>query len=75
MNFACNGLPPIGVKEVTDELEELSGKITDYLDILRSRERIMSIISAELAEVKEKFADPTSVRNCRMVLAILMTRI
>ncbi|MDG2243311.1 MAG: DNA gyrase subunit A, partial [Rhodospirillaceae bacterium] len=51
-------LTAIGVKEVTDELEELSGKITDYLDILRSRERIMSIISAELVEVKEKFATP-----------------
>ncbi|MEL7463745.1 MAG: DNA gyrase subunit A [Pseudomonadota bacterium] len=51
-------LTAIGVKEVTDELEELAVKITDYLDILRSRERIMSIISAELAEVKEKFATP-----------------
>lgn len=51
-------LTAIGVKEVTDELEELSGKITNFLDILRSRERIMSIISNELIEVKEKFATP-----------------
>ena len=51
-------LTAIGVKEVTDELEELAAKIKDYLDILRSRERIMAIISAELAEVKEKFATP-----------------
>ncbi|MEM7544502.1 MAG: DNA gyrase subunit A [Pseudomonadota bacterium] len=51
-------LTAIGVKEVTDELEELSGKITDYLDILRSRERIMAIISAELAEAREEFATP-----------------
>ena len=28
--------------------EELAGKIRDYLDILRSRELIMAIISAEL---------------------------
>ncbi len=51
-------LTAMGVKEVTDELQELAGKIKDYLEILRSRERIMSIISAELAEVKEMFAVP-----------------
>jgi DNA gyrase subunit A len=43
---------------VTDELEELAGKITDYLDILRSRVRIMAIISDELREVRELFAVP-----------------
>lgn len=51
-------LTAMGVKEVTDELQVLAGKIHDYLDILRSRERIMSIISAELAEVREMFAVP-----------------
>ena len=51
-------LTAMGVIEVTDELQVLAGKITDYLDILRSRERIMSIISTELAEVKEMFAVP-----------------
>ena len=49
-------LTALGVKEVTDELQELAGKIQEYLDILRSRERIMEIISTELSEVKEKFA-------------------
>jgi DNA gyrase subunit A len=51
-------LTAIGVKEVTDELQELAGKIQDYLDILRSRDRIMEIISTELKEVREKFAVP-----------------
>ncbi|MCO6382042.1 DNA gyrase subunit A [Oceanicola sp. 502str15] len=51
-------LTQIGVKEVTDELEELAGKIKDYLDILRSRDRIMEIISNELKEVREEFAVP-----------------
>jgi DNA gyrase subunit A len=51
-------LTAMGVREVTDELQVLAGKITDYLDILRSRERIMSIISTELAEVREMFAVP-----------------
>ncbi len=51
-------LTQIGVKEVTDELEELAAKIKEYLAILRSRERIMEIITTELKEVREKFAVP-----------------
>ena len=51
-------LTQIGVKEVTDELEELAGKIKEYLEILGSRERIMGIIADELREVKDLFAVP-----------------
>lgn len=51
-------LTQIGVKEVTDELEELAGKIKEYLEILGSRERIMAIISDELKEVRDLFAVP-----------------
>ncbi|WP_407695254.1 DNA gyrase subunit A [Shimia gijangensis] len=51
-------LTQIGVKEVTGELEELAGKIKEYLEILGSRDRIMGIITDELAEVREKFAVP-----------------
>ncbi|WP_420013990.1 DNA gyrase subunit A [Tateyamaria sp.] len=51
-------LTQIGVKEVTDELEELAAKIKEYLEILGSRERIMGIIANELAETKELFAVP-----------------
>ncbi len=51
-------LTQIGVKEVTDELEELAAKIKEYLEILGSRERIMGIISDELREVRDLFAVP-----------------
>ncbi len=51
-------LTQIGVKEVTDELEELAGKIREYLEILGSRDRIMGIISDELKEVRDLFAVP-----------------
>ena len=51
-------LTAMGVKEVTDELEDLAAKIKDYLDILRSRTRIMGIIADELREVREAFAVP-----------------
>lgn len=51
-------LTQIGVKEVTDELEELAGKIKECLEILSSRERIMGIIGDELREVRDNFAVP-----------------
>ena len=51
-------LTQIGVKEVTDELEELAGKIKEYLEILGSRDRIMGIIRDELKEVQDQFSVP-----------------
>ena len=51
-------LTQIGVKEVTDELEQLALKIKEYLEILGSRERIMEIIATELAETRDLFAVP-----------------
>ncbi len=51
-------LTQLGVKEVTDELEQLAAKIKEYLEILSSRERIMGIIGDELREVREQFAVP-----------------
>ncbi|MEH7830470.1 DNA gyrase subunit A [Gemmobacter denitrificans] len=58
LDLRLQRLTAMGVKEITDELEELAAKIKDYLDILSSRERIMAIISAELSEVKQLFAVP-----------------
>ncbi|MEM6727986.1 MAG: DNA gyrase subunit A [Pseudomonadota bacterium] len=58
LDLRLQRLTQIGVKEVTDELEELAGKIQAYLDILRSRERILEIISTELRDVQEAFAVP-----------------
>ena len=51
-------LTQIGVKEVTDELEQLALKIKEYLEILGSRERIMEIIATELAETRNLFGVP-----------------
>ncbi|MBM2576445.1 DNA gyrase subunit A [Jannaschia sp. Os4] len=56
LDLRLQRLTQLGVREVTDELEELAAKITDYLDILGSRARIMSIISDELREVRGQFA-------------------
>ncbi|MDM7930816.1 DNA gyrase subunit A [Tabrizicola sp.] len=58
LDLRLQRLTALGVKEVTDELEELAAKIKDYLDILGSRDRIMAIISDELTEMKQLFAVP-----------------
>lgn len=58
LDLRLQRLTQIGVREVTTELEELAAQIKEYLDILRSRARIMSIISDELREVKDRFAVP-----------------
>ncbi|MFM8606904.1 MAG: DNA gyrase subunit A [Hyphomicrobiales bacterium] len=51
-------LTALGRDEIADELNKIAAEIADYLDILRSRERIMSIISDELNEVKSAYATP-----------------
>ncbi|MBS0122543.1 DNA gyrase subunit A [Thetidibacter halocola] len=51
-------LTQLGVKEITDELEDLAAKIKDYLDILSSRERIMQIIGDEMRSIRDEFAVP-----------------
>ena len=58
LDLRLQRLTQLGVKEVTDELQELAGKIEDFLAILRSRARIMEIIAGELTEVREQFAVP-----------------
>ena len=51
-------LTQLGMGEITDEAEKLAARITDYLDILRSRGRVTAIIKEELLEVQEKFSVP-----------------
>ncbi len=58
LDLRLQRLTAMGVKEVTDELQELAAKIKDYLSILASRDRIMAIISDELREVRAQFAVP-----------------
>ncbi len=58
LDLRLQRLTRIGVREVTAELGELAVQIREYLDILRSRARIMSIISDELRDVRDRFAVP-----------------
>ncbi len=58
LDLRLQRLTAMGVREVTDELQQLAANIRDYLEILRSRERIMAIIADELREVRDQFAVP-----------------
>ncbi|MHB1110336.1 MAG: DNA gyrase subunit A [Devosia sp.] len=51
-------LTALGRDEIGEELNGLGKDIEDYLDILRSRDRVMNIIRAELAGIKEQFSTP-----------------
>jgi DNA gyrase subunit A len=51
-------LTALGRDEIGDELNGLGAEIEDYLDILRSRDRVVEIIRTELTEIKEQFASP-----------------
>jgi len=51
-------LTALGREEIGNELDGLGKDIANYLDILRSRERVRQIIRDELNEVKEQFATP-----------------
>ena len=51
-------LTALGRDEISDELHVLGSQISDYLDILRSRARVMQIITDDLKAVKEEFATP-----------------
>jgi len=51
-------LTALGRDEIADELNKIGIEISDYLDILRSRERIMAIVAQELISVRDEFATP-----------------
>ena len=58
LDLRLQRLTALGRDEVGDELNALGDKISDYLDILRSRERIYTIVKDEMLALKEEFATP-----------------
>ena len=51
-------LTALGRDEIGEELGKLGREIEDYLDILRSRERLMTIIRDDLVSLRNEFATP-----------------
>jgi DNA gyrase subunit A len=58
LDLRLQRLTALGRDEIGDELKGLAEKISDYLDILRNRSRILTIIKDELAVVKAEFGTP-----------------
>ena len=58
LDLRLQRLTALGREEISEELDKLAVEIADYLDILRSRARIQSIIKAELVAIKSEFATP-----------------
>src|SRR5215467_1587817 len=58
LDLRLQRLTALGRDEIKDELDKLAAEIRDYLDILRSRARILGIVKDELAAVKAEFATP-----------------
>ncbi|MDB5561408.1 MAG: gyrase subunit [Hyphomicrobiales bacterium] len=51
-------LTALGRNEIGEELDGLGKDIADYLDILRSRDRVITIIRDELTAIRDQFAVP-----------------
>ena len=58
LDLRLQRLTALGSAEIAEELEKLAKEIADYLDILRSRSRVMAIIKDELFAIKAEFATP-----------------
>lgn len=58
LDLRLQRLTALGRDEIGDELSKLAAEISDYLEILRSRVRIMGMIRDELMEVRNSFATP-----------------
>ena len=58
LDLRLQRLTALGRDEIAGELDTLAKEISDYLDILRSRARILAIVRDELVSIKNKFATP-----------------
>jgi DNA gyrase subunit A len=58
LDLRLQRLTALGRDEIKAELDKLADEIADYLDILRSRARIQTIVKDELATIKTEFATP-----------------
>ncbi len=58
LDLRLQRLTALGRDEIGDELNKLAEQIRDYLEILRSRARVVEIIKAELIAIRDEFGTP-----------------
>ncbi len=58
LDLRLQRLTALGRDEINDEAQKLGLAIADYLDILSSRSRVLTIIRDELTEIRDAFATP-----------------
>jgi DNA gyrase subunit A len=58
LDIRLQRLTALGIAEIAEEVQKLGVAIADYLDILRSRPRVLAIVKDELAVVRKDFATP-----------------
>jgi len=58
LDLRLQRLTALGRDEINDEAQKLGLAIADYLDILSSRARVLTIIKDELALIRDEFATP-----------------
>jgi len=61
-------LTALGITEIEIEIKKLSELITKYKKIISSKKELLKVISQELREIKEKFANP---RRTKIIDAVL----
>lgn len=62
LDLRLQRLTALGRDEIGDELKGLAEEIKDYLDILRDRNRVLTIAKDEILAVKEEFNTPRKSR-------------
>jgi len=67
LDLRLQRLTALGRDEIGDELKGLGDQIADYLDILRSRARIVGIVKDELTAIKNEFGTPRRTEILEMV--------
>ena len=67
LDLRLQRLTALGRDEIGDELKGLGEQISDYLEILRSRARIVDIVKGELNELKDQFATPRRTEITEMM--------
>ena len=58
LDLRLQRLTALGREEIAEALNKLAAEIAEYLEILRSREKLFGIVKDELASVKAAYATP-----------------